>query len=240
MKQSFPPTHWERFGPGTIYARANTGFNRSHPVNRSQPGTGKPGTICAAWWVIDRDGGDGGVGQSSDALMIRDPIDRPRRKGSFLAIFQYGGRERAIPPATGRETGLPPEVTGYQPPTLQISATGANRKPCKPCFLVGRWRTPALARPVGRIGAEGPVPRVAIECPGKTVGVAQSRRENGQRRKSNADAGLQAICRQIEGNRPVRPSAGLSPLEKSRATRGYASSQAKNQQNVASCQRPEW
>ena len=62
----------------------------------------------------------------------------PRRKGSFLAIFQYGGRERAIPPATGPETGLPPEVTGYQPPTMQISATGANRKPCKPCFLVGR------------------------------------------------------------------------------------------------------
>jgi hypothetical protein len=50
----------------------------------------------------------------------------PRRKGSFLAIFQYGGRERAIPPATGRETGLPPEVTGYQPPTIQIAATGAN------------------------------------------------------------------------------------------------------------------
>lgn len=105
----------------------------------------------------------------------------PRQKGSFLAIFQYGGRERAIPPATGRETGLPPEVTGYQPPTMQISATGANldrrqvctgavasarvralamdgagsggaaganRKPCKPCFPVGRWRNAALAPPV--------------------------------------------------------------------------------------------
>lgn len=172
--------------------------------------------------------------------MIRDPIDRPRRKGSFLAIFQYGGRERAIPPATGPETGLPPEVTGYRPPTMQILITGANRKPCKPCFLVGRWRTPALAPPVWRNGAEGPVPPVAIEYPGKTVGVAQFRRENGQRRKPNADAGLQTICRQIEGNRPARPSADLSPLEKSMATRGYAGSQAKNQQNVASYQRPEW
>ena len=50
----------------------------------------------------------------------------------------------------------------------------------------------------------------------------------------------QTIFRQIERNRPSRPSADLSPLAKSIATRGYASSPAKNQQNVASCQRPEW
>ena len=68
--------------------------------------------------------------------MIRDPIDRPRRKGSFLAIFQYGGRQRGISPPTGRETGLPPEVTGYHPPTMQAMATGANRKPLQTLFWV--------------------------------------------------------------------------------------------------------
>ena len=60
----------------------------------------------------------------------------PRQKGSFLAIFQYGGRERGISPPTGRETGLPPEVTGYHPPTMQAMATGANRKPLQTLFWV--------------------------------------------------------------------------------------------------------
>lgn len=34
---------------------------------------------------------------------------------------------------------------------------GANRKPCKPCFLVGRWRNAALAPPAWRFGQEGPL-----------------------------------------------------------------------------------
>ena len=174
MKQAFPATHWERFGPGTIYDRARTGFNRSHPVNRSQPGTGKPGTIYTSWWVIDRDGGDDGDGHR--LLLWSGKAVMHQAKGKT----PYGGRERAIPPATGRETGLPPEVTGYQPPMMQIMATGANlvraqvctgavasarvralarvgarsggeaganRKPCKPCFLAKRWRNAALAPP---------------------------------------------------------------------------------------------
>ena len=72
------------------------------------------------------------------------------------------------------------------------------------------------------------------------AGLHPDARENCQGRKLKAGAGLQTLCRQIEGNRPARPSADQSPLEKSMATRGYASSQEKNQQNVASCQRPEW
>ncbi|KLR59645.1 hypothetical protein OX89_00420 [Diaphorobacter sp. J5-51] len=31
-----------------------------------------------------------------DEVAICDPIDRHRQNGSFLAIFQYGGRERSI------------------------------------------------------------------------------------------------------------------------------------------------
>ena len=103
------------------------------------------------------------------------------------------------------------------------------------------------------VGASEPKARSARACPGwreigkvgtwvRTgfAGLHHGVRENGQGRKPIAGAGLQTICRQIEGKRPARPSADLSPLEKSMATRGYASSQAKNQQNVASCQRPEW
>ena len=192
MKQSFPPTHWERFGPGTIDVRASTGFNRSHPVNRSRPGTGKPGTICAAWWFIDRDGGDGGVGQSSDALMIRDPIDRPRRKGSFLAIFQYGGRQRGISPPTGRETGLPPEVTGYHPPTMQAMATGANRKPLQTLFWV---------RTVAKRGAHASRMDHSEEGPLLPQGWPSCDRQNGDRRKLSNGAGLGLFQRPMASNR---------------------------------------
>ena len=85
------------------------------------------------------------------------PPTRHRQKGSFLAIFQYGGRERGISPPTGRETGLPPEVTGYHPPTMQAMATGANRKPLQTLFWV---RTVAKRRArASRIGhgEEGPL-----------------------------------------------------------------------------------
>lgn len=39
----------------------------------------------------------------------------------------------------------------------------ANRKPCKPCFLVGRWRNAALAPPVLVFGQEGPVLPLAVD-----------------------------------------------------------------------------
>ena len=37
------------------------------------------------------------------------------------------------------------------------AAAGANRKPCKPCFLVRRWRNAALAPPVLEYRQEGPL-----------------------------------------------------------------------------------
>ena len=152
-------------------------------------------------------------------------VSSHRRIGSFLAIKQYGGRERAIPPATGHKTGLPPGVTGYQPSKLYISATGANRvraqvctgagasarvralardgarsggsaganrKPCKPCFLIGRWRSAALAPPVLEYRQEGPLsPGASLLCPTITIGGDHHHRHNchgqpGQRRRSES------------------------------------------------------
>jgi len=40
---------------------------------------------------------------------------------------------------------------------------GANRKPCKPCFLVERWRNAALSPPVWELRQEGPVLPVVVD-----------------------------------------------------------------------------
>ena len=124
--------------------------------------------------------------------MIRDPIDRPRRKGSFLAIFQYGGRQRGISPPTGRETGLPPEVTGYHPPTMQAMATGANRKPLQTLFWV---------RTVAKRGAHASRMDHGEEGPLFPQGWPSWNRQNGDRRKLSNGAGLGLFQRPMASNR---------------------------------------
>ena len=126
MKQSFPPTHWERFGPGTIYDRARTGFNRSHPVNRSRPGTGKLGTIYTSWWVIDRDGGDGGDGHR--LLLWSGKAVMPQAKGVLPGDNPIRGA-RARHPASDRPRN---RVTarGYRLPATDDADHGHGREPC--------------------------------------------------------------------------------------------------------------
>ena len=203
--------------PGTIYrsliCKENPPNNRSHPTTgndstreRFMPAPTLALIVPTRSIVPGREPGSRErfthLGGSSTVTVVmvtaycygRRTHTCPRQKGSFLAIFQYGGRERAIPLPSGRKTGLPPGVTGYQPLTRQISATdanrvraqvctgavasarvralarvgarsggeaGANRKPCKPCFLARRWRSAALAPPVLLEGEEGPVSPVA-------------------------------------------------------------------------------
>lgn len=70
-----------------------------------------------------------------------------------------------------------PTLTGHSPrwPTLP----GANRKPCKPCFLVGRWRNAALSPPALVFGQEGPLsPGACMRAPTITIGGDHHHRHN--------------------------------------------------------------
>ena len=64
-------------------------------------------------------------------------------------------------PAQGRT-----DAASARLPTL----SGANCKPCKPCFLVGRWRNAALAPPVLEYRPEGPLsPGACMRAPTITI-----------------------------------------------------------------------
>lgn len=70
-----------------------------------------------------------------------------------------------------------PALTGLSArlPTLP----DANRKPCKPCFLVGRWRNAALAPPVLEYRQEGPLLLGVWMCaPTSTIGSDHHHRHN--------------------------------------------------------------
>ena len=80
---------------------------------------------------------------------------------------------------TFRVAAIPhrPALTGLSArlPTLP----GANRKPCKPCFLVGRWRNAALVPPVLEYPQEGPVlPGAYVRAPTTTIGGDHHHRHN--------------------------------------------------------------
>ena len=56
---------------------------------------------------------------------------------------------------------------------------GANRKPCKPCFLVGRWRNAALAPPALDFRLEGPLlPGACMRSATITIGGDHHHRHN--------------------------------------------------------------
>lgn len=87
------------------------------------------------------------------------------------------GRVQTCKPGTHRGSHLShspafthrPALTGQS--TRRPAPPGANRKPCKPCFLVGRWRTPALAPPVLQYRQEGPLlPGVCMRSSAITIG----------------------------------------------------------------------
>lgn len=168
------------------------------PGNRSQPESGKPGTITA---------GPGG----KRALPAQNPM--------------RGARVRRF--ATDRpETGLPPKVTGYHTQAMQALAAGANRKPVRTLFRV-RAVAKHCAR-ASRIdhGEKGPVlPRATCGyTTGKTVMGANAatarawghfnapRRPIGERRDS---AGKRALWRRHGKNGQRKKSstgAGLGWL----------------------------
>ncbi len=54
---------------------------------------------------------------------------------------------------------------------VQTCEPGPHRKPCKPCFLVGRWRTCALAPPVLEYRQEGSLlPGACVRARAITIG----------------------------------------------------------------------
>ena len=83
---------------------------------------------------------------------------------------------------TFRVAAIPhrPALTGLS--ARSPTQPGANRKPCKPCFLVGRWRTPALAPPVLEYRQEGPfLPGACRRAPTITICDDHHHRHNHHR-----------------------------------------------------------
>lgn len=154
--------------PGTIcrslICKDNHRHNRSHPT----PGNDSTRERFLSAPALDL------IVPTRSIVPSREPGNRerlrttsPRQNGSFLRKKQYGGRERGISPPSGPETGLPPEVTGYHPPTMQTMAAGANRKPLQTLFLVRtvakrRARAPRMGH-----GEEGPLLPRAVTRPAK-------------------------------------------------------------------------
>lgn len=104
----------------------------------------------------------------------------PRRKGSFLAIVQYGGHERSIAPPSDRKT----RFAGFAVRIRQFGPASRIPRQCWP----------------GRPGRENR--RCEPECvPGSQVCTPVT--ENGQGQKLNTGAGLQAICDLDQANRPL-------------------------------------
>ena len=119
-------------------------------------------------------------------LQSRQRISRkPAPALSFLSwpFFVWPGCKPAnqvrIKVRTFRVAAIPhrPALTGLSArlPTLP----GANRKPCKPCFLVGRWRNAALAPPVLEYRQEGPLsPGACMRARATTIGADHHHRHN--------------------------------------------------------------
>ena len=87
---------------------------------------------------------------------------------SILAVFRLAGVQ-TCEPGTHPGSHLPHSPAfAHRPALTQHSARwptspGANRKPCKPCFLARRWRDAALSPPVLDFRQEGPVLPVVVD-----------------------------------------------------------------------------
>ena len=105
----------------------------------------------------------------------------PGQKGSFLAIKQYGGRERSIAPPSDQKT----RFAGFAVRTWQCGQAG---------------RKPGQRGPVREGGGMGKV-RTWVRT--RFAGLHPGQTKNGQDRKLNTGAGLQTICRLNCRNRPT-------------------------------------
>lgn len=82
---------------------------------------------------------------------------------------------------------IPPTPALTRPSARLPTPPGANRKPCKPYFLIGRWRNAALSPPVLDFRQEGPLSpgamgsrnvRASPFCPTTTTGGDHHYRHN--------------------------------------------------------------
>ena len=103
---------------------------------------------------------------------------------SILAVFRLAGVQ-TCEPGTHPGSHLPHSPAfAHRPALTRYSARcpappSANRKPCKPCFLVGRWRNAALAPPVLEYCQEGPLsPGAYVRVPAITIGDDHHHRHN--------------------------------------------------------------
>ncbi len=104
----------------------------------------------------------------------------PRRKGSFPAIFQYGGASAALRYRLARKQGLQ---------GLRFAPDGA-----------GRWVEFRISAGLCGIAVTQKV-RTWVRT--RFAGLHPVRAENGQGQKLNAGAGLRLICRLNCRNRPT-------------------------------------
>ena len=111
-----------------------------------------------------------------------------------MAVFARSGCKPANPVRTEvRTVHIPhhPVHTGADAAFSPLAPSpGANRKPCKPCFLVGRWRNAALAPPVLEYRQEGPLsPGACMRARATTIGADHHHRHNHHRRQRDSGDG---------------------------------------------------
>ena len=103
---------------------------------------------------------------------------------SILAVFRFAWVQ-TCKPGTHRGSHLShspafthrPALTGQS--ARRPAPPGANRKPCKPYFLFGRWRNAALAPSVLEYRQEGPLlPGAYVRAPTITIGGDHHYRHN--------------------------------------------------------------
>ncbi len=114
---------------------------------------------------------------------------------SILAVFRLAGVQ-TCEPGTHPGSHLPHSPAFAHMPALTRhsarwpTSPGANRKPCKPCFLVGRWRNAALAPPVLEYRQEGPLlPGAYMRAPTTTIGGDRHHRHNHHGSVADRDDG---------------------------------------------------
>ena len=116
----------------------------------------------------------------------------PGKRGPYWRYSNTEGASAASRHRLARKQGLqglrfapfPLLTIPHRPALAGLSArwptpSGANRKPCKSCFLARRWRNAALAPPVLEYRQEGPLsPGACMHARAITIGADHHHRHN--------------------------------------------------------------